>query len=70
MSGFYTEKIVLASIGKFLEGSGAEEVLVQTEIFGPDAVKVVMIGGHYNRSKRSLNMLLLSMRLTMSLHLN
>ena len=57
LDGFHTEKVVLACIGKFLEGSGVEEILVQTKSFGPDTVKAVMNGGHYNRSKRGLNML-------------
>ena len=51
-------KKLLACIGKYLEGSGAEEILVQTACFGPDTVKAVMNGGHYNRSKRGLNLLL------------
>ena len=33
MVGFHTEKVVLTSIGKFLEGSRAEKVLVTAEIF-------------------------------------
>ena len=57
LGGFHTEKVVLACIGKYLEGSGAEEILVQTGCFGPDTVKAVMNGGH-NRSKRGLNLLL------------
>ena len=32
VGGFHTEKIILESIGKLLKESGAEEVLVQTEI--------------------------------------
>ena len=54
----FDNKVVLACIGKYLEGSGAEEILVQTGCFGPDTVKAVMNGGHYNRSKRGLNLLL------------
>ena len=49
LGGFHTEKVVLACIGKYLEGSEAEEILVQTGCFGPDTVKAVMNGGHYNR---------------------
>ena len=57
LGGFHTEKVVLACIGKFLERSGVEEILVQTKSFGPDTVKAVMNGGHCNRSKRGLNIL-------------
>ena len=42
------------------------KVLVQTKIFGPDTVKGVMNGGHYNHSKKSLNIFLLSLRLTLT----
>ena len=28
LDGFHTKKVVLACIGKFLEGSGVEEILV------------------------------------------
>ena len=48
IAGFHTEKVVLTCIGKFLEGSGVKEILVQTKSFGPDTVKVVMNGGYYN----------------------
>ena len=63
MRDFRTEDIALASVGKFLEGSGVEEVLLQTEIFGPAKVKNVVNGGHYNRSKRGLKIFLLPSRL-------
>ena len=52
IGGFHTEKVVLAAIGKYLEDVGAENVFVETEIFGPNTVKAVMSGGHYVRSKR------------------
>ena len=35
MVGFHTDKVVLTCIGKFLEGSRAEKVLVTAEIFEP-----------------------------------
>ena len=35
MVGFQTDKVVLTCIGKFLEGSRAEKVLVTAEIFEP-----------------------------------
>ena len=67
MNGFHTEKIVLVSTGKILEGSGAKEVLVQIEILGPGTLKAVLNGGHYSRSKKSLNTSLLSLRLTLNI---
>ena len=35
MVGFHTDKVVLTCIGKFLEGSRAEKILVTAEIFEP-----------------------------------
>ena len=57
LGGFHTKEVVLACIGKFLEGSGVEEILVQSKAFGPDMLKAVMNGGHYNCSKSVLNIL-------------
>ena len=57
IGGFHAEKIVLASIGKYLEDSGAESIFVETEIFGPNTVKAVMSGGHYVRAKRGIRLL-------------
>ena len=52
MGGFHTEKIFLACLGKYLEKSGTENVFEVTETFGPDAVKCVLNGGDYIRSKK------------------
>ena len=62
--GFHIEKIVLASTVKFFEGSRAEEVLVQTEIFRPGLVKVkhVVEERHCNCLKGNLEISLLSLR--------
>ena len=54
MGGFHTEKIVLACLGKYLEKSGIEKVFEITETFGPDTVKSVLNGGHYNHSKKGM----------------
>ena len=48
---------MLACIGKFLEGNGVKEILVQAKYFGPDTMKAVINGRPYNRSKRGLNIL-------------
>lgn len=60
MSGFHTEKVFLECIDAFLEWSEAKEVLVQMRHSGPDTVKAVMNGGHYNHSKRGFNIFLLT----------
>ena len=44
----------MAVFGKFLDCSGIENVLVETEVYGPNAVKQVLDGVHYSRSKRGL----------------
>ena len=54
IGGFHHEKILMAVIGKILQCSGIENVLVETEVYGPSAVKQVLDGGHYSRSKRGL----------------
>ena len=46
------EKVVLASLGSFLKESGAKNVFVETEVFGPVAINSVPDGGHYVRAKR------------------
>ena len=61
MGDFHTERMVAGSIGKFLEGRRA------AEIFGPDTVKAVMNGGHYNRSKSGFNIFFLYLRLTLNI---
>ena len=54
---FFLIQLLLACIGKFLEGSRVEEMLVQTKSFWPDTVRALMYGGHCNRSERGLNIL-------------
>ena len=60
MGGFQTEKVLLECIDTFLEGSGADKLLVQTRHSGSDAVKAIMNGDHYNCSKRGFNIFLLT----------
>ena len=67
MDVFHTEKMVIISIGKFLEGYGAEKLLAHREIFGPDRRKAVMNGRHYNYSKRGLNTFLLFLRFALNI---
>lgn len=48
MGGFYTEKVILVCIDTCLKGGRAREVLVQTGHSGPDTLKTVINGCHYN----------------------
>ena len=47
---FHTEKVIEHCIGKYLRGSGMEDALVETGVFGVKAVESMMNGSHYIRS--------------------
>ena len=46
LGGFRMEKAVLACLGSFLKESGAKNVFVETEVFGPVAIDSVLDGAH------------------------
>lgn len=50
LGGFHMIKLVLACIGKYLKGSGAEHLFVETEAFGISVVDQVLNGTNYARS--------------------
>jgi hypothetical protein len=58
IGSFHMIKVVLGCIGKYIEGSGAETIWVEKEVFGLNVVKSVLAGSHYVRSLKG--MLLLS----------
>lgn len=47
-------KVVLGSIGKYIDESGAESVLVQNQVFGKAVVNSVLGGTHYVRSLKGI----------------
>ena len=47
---FHMIKIALACLGKYLEGSGAQNIFVENFVFGLNVVEKVMNGSHYKRS--------------------
>ena len=51
---FHTAKVVEHFIGKYLRGSGVEDALVETGVFGLKAVESIMNGSHYIRSLRGI----------------
>ena len=57
IGGFHLEKVINGCIGKYLEASGIESVLVENEIFGQGVVKTVMDGRNYIMSKRGMSLL-------------
>ena len=54
LGGFHTAKMSAHSIGKYIRGSGLEESLRQTRVFGAKIVDSVLDGAHYVRSLKGL----------------
>ena len=50
LGGFHMEKIVLGCLGSYLEPTGIFSVLVETECYGTDVIKIVISGSHYSRA--------------------
>lgn len=58
---FHMTKIFLGCIGKYLRNSGAETILVENAVFGPNVVQSVLAGGHYVRSVKGIMLLVESL---------
>lgn len=54
LGGFHMTKILLACAGKYLRGSGAENVFVETNSFGIGTVEQVLNATNYSRSVKGL----------------
>ena len=54
LGSFHTAKVVENLICKYLRGSGVEDAVVETGVFGLNAVKSLMNGSHYIRSLRGI----------------
>ena len=61
LGGFHFTKTALHCAGKFLKGSGVEDIFTECRIFGPKTVDSVMNGKHYYRSLEGLTILSESM---------
>lgn len=57
LGSFHMIKVVMGAIGKFINGSGAETILVESKAFGQHVVRSVLDGSHYSRSLKGLLML-------------
>ena len=57
LGGFHLQKVVLACIGLYLRGSGACEIIVETETMGPHSAESALNGNHYSRAVRVIGML-------------
>ena len=54
LGSFHLSKAVQHCIGKLIRGSGIEDALVETKVFGLKVVESVLGGTHYVRSLRGL----------------
>ena len=52
IGSFHMIKVVMGCIGKYLDGSGAEQIGTENRIFGVNVVHSVLGGKHYNRTMK------------------
>lgn len=57
MGSFHMAKVVLGCLGKYLKGSGAESILIESSVFGINVVESVLSGRNYNRSLKGMQLL-------------
>lgn len=57
MGMFHFTKVALRCTGRYITGSGLDDALIETEIFGIKTVKTVLNGSHYTRSLQGLLLL-------------
>lgn len=57
MGSFHLTKILLACIGKYIDGSGLQNVLIENHVFGTTVPESVLIGSKYVRSVKGMFML-------------
>lgn len=50
MGSFHMAKVALGCLGNYLKGSGAEYILTESCVFGPNVVEPVLNGKNYVRS--------------------
>ena len=50
LGSFHSIKTVAGAIGKFIDGCGAETILVESGAFGKNVVRSVLDGTHYTRT--------------------
>ena len=57
LGSFHLAKVLMGAIGKFIDGSGAKNILTESKAFGPNVVRSVIDGSHYVRSLKGLMLL-------------
>ena len=54
---FHMAKVTLGCLGKYLKGSGAENILIESSVFGVNVIESVFRGSNYNRSFKGMQLL-------------
>ena len=49
LGGFHIMELYWKIIGKRFSASGLEDILIEADVFGPNAMSMIMQGGHYKR---------------------
>ena len=57
LGSFHMAKVALGCIGKYIKGSGAESILIESGVFGTNVVESVLSGTNYVRSLKGLQLL-------------
>ena len=57
LGGFHTTKFVQRCIGKSIKGTGLEEALVETGVFGVKMMESILAATNYVRSLRGIQIL-------------
>lgn len=53
---FHLQKNFLRCLGQYIEGSGLDEIIIQSEVYGPTTFKSMLEGKQYNRAIRAHKM--------------
>lgn len=57
MGSFHMAKVALGCLGKYLRGSAAETIFVESSMFGSNVVDGVLTGRHYAMSFKGMQCL-------------
>lgn len=57
LGNFHQTKVIQACIGKYLRGSGIENILIETQTFGPGVVEQVLNGADYARCVKGFGLI-------------
>ena len=57
MGSYHMNKVLLACIGRYLRGSGADSIFIETELFASGVTEQVLNGSNYARSVKGFFLL-------------